>query len=256
MPKESGETVDAPYLATLFDETVFVIEGLARTGEIPKKGHGKYDLGPCITAYVKYLKDPNRIVSGAYLATFMGLVVRTIERLALEGTIPKKGRGRYPLQSCVRAYLNFLTKLGEGTDLSLTDERKRETRLKADILEMESAKMKGGLVDKGLAVEIWQNLFGAFKAKLGSATARMRSIINNIKTKEDKREANEFLSTLHREALDELSGIQEADYTGDEGSPDSDKAASGDDDKPVGRRKKAAKPRVKRRVRKVPNKKG
>lgn len=195
-------------------------------------------------------------VDSAYLARFLMMTSRNVEKLAREEIIPREGRGKYDFVKCCQAYIKYLRHLGEGTDLSLTDERTRETRLKADILEMESAKLKGELVDKAVAVEVWQGLLGAFKSKLSSATVKMRPIINNIKTKTDKTEANEFLSTLHREALDELSGIQAADYTGDIGVLDDTETPAGHDDKRVGRRKKGSKSGINRRVRKVANKKG
>lgn len=197
------------------------------------------------------------VVNASFLGRLWGITMRRVQELGAQGVIPKKDRGRYVLGPACLAYSEYqrMNPSG-GKGFDLTDQRTRLTRFQADNEEMESAKMKGSLVDKEFALEIWQGLLGAFKSKIGSATARMRPIINNIKTKQDKREANEFLSTLHREALDELSGIQAADYRSDQESTDSGEASSEHDDEPVGRRKKAVKPGVNRRVRKVPDKKG
>jgi len=190
------------------------------------------------------------------VAFLLNLSVERIYQLAKAGTVIKLSNDKYDMIKSNHGYIRYLSQLaGQGGE-TLTAARTRETTIKADILQAQLEKIQGSVVDIGIALEIWQGVLGAFKSKIFSASVRMRSIIENIKTKEDKSDAIKFLKQLHDEALNELSEIEAADYRSDaESTPDSE-AAPEHDDKPVGGRKKAVKPRKLKRVRKVADKQG
>lgn len=50
-------TTPAATLAKLFNLTERHLRDLARDGTIPKGEHGKYELGPCVQGYVRYLQQ-------------------------------------------------------------------------------------------------------------------------------------------------------------------------------------------------------
>ncbi len=83
-----------------------------------------------------------------------------IYKLADQGIIPKpEEKGRYALVKCLHGYLAFVRKRSinddsedEGTE---GDHRKRLTKARADIAEMEAERLAGELVPVDRAEKVW-----------------------------------------------------------------------------------------------------
>jgi phage terminase Nu1 subunit (DNA packaging protein) len=108
-------------------------------------------------------------VSRHYLATLLGVDVRTLKNLVDEG-MPKLDRGKYPLQACVQWYLQRERELARGAkglnDLDLA--RQRKTIAEARLAELNIAKEESLVIPTELHAdrlrERLETVAGAVKA--------------------------------------------------------------------------------------------
>ena len=192
-------------------------------------------------------------VDSAYIGRLLNMTSRNVEKLVREEIMPRKARGQYEVVPCIQAYIKYLRTLGEGSSLSLASERTRETKLKADILEMQSEKMKGGMYDAEWVQTLWSRCIMDFRSRLLSLPSKISPIAFACKTiQEIQGIAEEFV----HEALNELKRIDPSDYARDGKGVEAVEPAPKTKRKRVVRPKQKAKSRVKRGTRKVANRKG
>ena len=60
--------------------------------------------------------DPFGDVGAAVLASLLGLTATRVQQLAREGVIPRAARGKYPVRSGVRGYVEFLRRSSAGPE--------------------------------------------------------------------------------------------------------------------------------------------
>lgn len=81
------------------------------------------------------------------IASLLLLDVRRIQQLAKEGHIPRAARGRYPLVGSVQGYIRYLrSRIDADGVVDINEERRRWTRAKADLAELERKEREGMLV--------------------------------------------------------------------------------------------------------------
>ncbi len=141
-------------------------------------------------------------VTAEQLAQVLGCSAFNVRQLAVNGVIPKTGRGRYPLFGSIRAYSehmrNLVTGRGEGTPAA---ERKRLASAQASLAELKARKASGELVEAAVVQAEWTDVLSKLRARLlaipsrvGSSGAAVDQIV--------------FLAELDREiraALEELA---------------------------------------------------
>ena len=102
------------------------------------------------------------------LANLLELTPRWIQQLAKEGIFPKIERGKYPLDECVRAYVQYWKERAEGR---FTESELDQTRLQKEHLEVRKravqvAKAEGSVVALEDHEEVIRKLLGAVRAVL------------------------------------------------------------------------------------------
>ena len=116
------------------------------------------------------------------LASLLELTPRRIQQLAKEGTFPKIERGKYALDECVRAYVQYWQERAEGR---FTESELDQTRLQKEHLEVRKravqvARAEGSVVGLDDHEEVIRKLLGAVRAVLlgipGAWSARVVGI--------------------------------------------------------------------------------
>lgn len=95
--------------------------------------------------------DVEQTVPVRRLASMLGLTERRVQQLADEGILPKSGRGRYPLDAAVLAYVRYVQAASDGELDAVEDfntARARKMSADADIAEINAAARRGELVER------------------------------------------------------------------------------------------------------------
>lgn len=88
-------------------------------------------------------------------------------QLAKDGIVPASVNGKIDFVKAVTAYIAYQRKLLQGSgSLSLTDERTRETRFRADLLEREIADASGKSLPYDQVRADWLRLVGVVRNRL------------------------------------------------------------------------------------------
>lgn len=82
------------------------------------------------------------------LGEILGIEDRQVQNLARKGIFHRAGKGKYKIKDCVQAYIQHKIKRIKGDSVSLTDQRTRNEKLKADISTLKLQEIEGRLVDK------------------------------------------------------------------------------------------------------------
>lgn len=87
-------------------------------------------------------------MTGKALAELFELTPRRVQQLAKEGVFPKIARGRYPLEECVRGYVNYWKERAEGrfTETELDQARLAREQLEVRKRAIEVARAEGSVV--------------------------------------------------------------------------------------------------------------
>lgn len=141
------------------------------------------------------------------MGEFCGLSDTTINRLLARGILPKgvdlktavqKIIAHYSLVAAGRASINE-----DGDGLDLTAERARLAKAQADKTELDCSRMRGELIDVGIAMDEWRQMIGASRAKIMSIPSRASGLLAGVT---DDAGIEKILDKLCRESLQELSG--------------------------------------------------
>ena len=101
------------------------------------------------------------------IAKLICLTPRRIQQLVNDGVIPDADKGRYDLVQTVQGYIQYLQSISHGQgNKSLTEQRHRLAKIKADREEMALARDRGALIDTGLAMQLWGDIIMNIRAKL------------------------------------------------------------------------------------------
>lgn len=122
---------------------------LQRDGWITPAGRDRWRLVDVVQGAIRQLRASREEVSAEELARLLDLTTQHLARLANDGVVPKARHGRYPLAASIQAYVKHLRETaGDGGDRSLSKQRTRLTKSKADIADMERARMMGEMIPK------------------------------------------------------------------------------------------------------------
>ena len=84
-------------------------------------------------------KDPT--YPAKFYANLFSITERRVQQLAKQGTIPKEGRGRYPLIETIKGYVNFLQTRSlddQNTDGDYRTQKVRLTKAQAEAQELKN----------------------------------------------------------------------------------------------------------------------
>lgn len=144
------------------------------------------------------------------IAYLLNLSVQRIYQLDKAGIIVKNSYNKYDLVKSNWGYIQYLSKLaGQGGE-TLTSERTRETKHRADILARESSKQAGDLLEKEVVIGLWERHIMDCRAKLLSLPTKISPVAYASKSLSEIKAATE---SLVNEALQELASIDVKQYT-------------------------------------------
>jgi phage terminase Nu1 subunit (DNA packaging protein) len=148
------------------------------------------------------------------LARLLSLTARRLSMLAAEGIIPKAKRGRYPFIASVQGYVRYLKEAaGEGVNNdSLTKQRARLTRSKADIAELQRSRLMGEVIPANEVVAMNTSIASTVRTKLLTVPTKYAARLTMIKKPAD---AETILRSGIEEALEDLArlGVAPAERT-------------------------------------------
>jgi phage terminase Nu1 subunit (DNA packaging protein) len=196
------------------------------------------------------------------IAHLLKLTPRMVNLHVKNNGMPRISRGQYDMVKCVHWYLDFKDRQIEEArkgDETERQARARLTKASADLKELELARERGRLLEIEVVKALWERIVVAFKTRILAIPTKLAP---RLVACQDLSQAKDMLDQEVREALSELStkkmdnrvlrNLVESRQL-DNGSGNSSAKA---DSKRVGRQKQDSKPGVKRRARKVANRKG
>ncbi len=176
------------------------------------------------------------------IAKLLELTPRRIHQLVGEGVIPKpEKRGRYELVGSVQGYIRYLRQLNineemDGEGGSEVSHRKRLTKARADIAEMEAERISGSLVDVTSVEHAWQSAGARFRARVLGIPHKLAPIVaaeSDIETCCDLLEEHVH-EALRELATDDVESEEGAADRADEETSESDLASATLDDQRMG----------------------
>lgn len=106
-------------------------------------------------------------VTAADLAKVLGIAKPRVAALATDGILPRVGRGEFNLAQCVQAFVRYkVSTAGDDNVASLTAERSRLARLKADQVEREAMVEAGELIPADRIEKAWLGVATAVRSRL------------------------------------------------------------------------------------------
>lgn len=103
------------------------------------------------------------------IAKLLDVTERRVRQLSSEGVIPKAARGRYEVVGAVRGYIRYLRNLALKGEVGAADygiERARLVKARADLAEMEAARMRGDLILAADVIAAWTEVVALMRARL------------------------------------------------------------------------------------------
>lgn len=119
------------------------------------------------------------IVGTSALARLIGLTPQRVNQLASAGVLQKLGRGRFKVGPAVRAYVEFLRSQPSGDGASgplvYSQERARLTKLQADMVEIELAKVRSRMVSIDDVVTVFGEQCSTIRSRFLGLASRATS---------------------------------------------------------------------------------
>jgi phage terminase Nu1 subunit (DNA packaging protein) len=186
----------------------------------------------------KIEKDDNALperISSRELGLLLNITPSHIGQLRKRGVfpVPTPG-GEYPTVRAVRAYITYLKEQTEGPadmmmggDFSLSKERARLTKYKADVAEIERKQALGQLVSAAEIETTWRSLVGVMRTRLLAIPARAASRVTMA------RSIVEVAEILRKEVYEALDALSKGTVESTARAPVADnggRGPSGDDD--------------------------
>lgn len=185
------------------------------------------------------MEDTADAVSGTYpvgtIAKLLELTERRVYQLAAQGVIPRTPKGRYELVPAVRGYVRYLRDRAINADVKDGEEgdhKKRLTKARADIAEMEAERLRESLVPVENVERVWIEAASNVRARLLAIPHKVAPLVaveTNATVCAEMVEAqvHEALSGLADVKVDATSVATEESTTSDAG--DDGAAAEADD---------------------------
>lgn len=177
---------------------------------------------------------------------------RRVHQLVKDGIIPEADKGRYDLIRTVQGYIQYLQSVSQGQgSKSLTEQRQRLAKLKADREEMELARDRGRLIDAELAMRLWGDVVVNIRARLLTVPTKLAPLTVGLKS---VMEAKELLTKETHGICNELatpdliSKAIESRMGGNRRGAGNISSTANTQRKRMGGRKKVLKPGGKRRT--------
>jgi len=141
-------------------------------------------------------------VSAEVLADILGVHERTIRDLATRGLVVKASRGAYAKRESIRAYCHHLREMAaarghHAPGNSLTAERVREAKERADNLALRNGQIRRELVAAAEVAREWSEILRMLRSRMLALPGRVQQRLGNL-TPHD-------VATLDREIRDALA---------------------------------------------------
>lgn len=144
--------------------------------------------------------------TGAEIGELLDITPRWVAILAGQGYFPKAGHGRYEVAGCIKGYIKYLRDVAtDHGDESLSKQRARLTKNKADIAEMERSRLLGEMLPRNEVVAAGTAVMKAVSTRMLAIAPKYASRLTMI------RHANEVEAILRpaiEEGLEELSRLE------------------------------------------------
>lgn len=111
---------------------------------------------------------PPVLADAATLADYLGMTVRSVNRLASDGIIPRAHLGRFDLRQSVRAFIAH--RLADKPGAS---DRARREKAEADTAELKAAQLGAKLLDAGEVEREWSNTLRDLRAAILALPGRV-----------------------------------------------------------------------------------
>ena len=139
------------------------------------------------------------------IARLLDLSERRVQQLVRDGVIPKAERGRYEFVGAVRGYVRYLRDLvlkSETGGADYATERARLVKARADLAEMEAARMRGALLAAPEVTAAWTEIVALMRARLLVLPDKLAPLIHETTS---IAEARGVLKTVLHEVLTEIA---------------------------------------------------
>lgn len=144
---------------------------------------------------------PASLASAQELGALVGISSRSVRELAERGVIQRSPAGRYDLAASVAAYCAHLREMAaaRGGGSSLTQERERAARERADQLALKNAQTRRELVPAAEVAATWSQILRDVRAGLLAIPSRAQQRLPHLSASD--------VSTLDAEVRAALSEI-------------------------------------------------
>jgi phage terminase Nu1 subunit (DNA packaging protein) len=178
---------------------------LQRQGWIKPVSRDRWRLVDVVQGAIRALRAAGEEISAEDLARLIDVTPSRLAILANEGVLPKNRHGRYPMPASVQAYVRYLREnTGDGGDRSLSKQRARLTKSKADIAEMERERVMGAMIPTNEVIAMNTAIATTVRTRMLAIASKFAPRLVMIK------HANEVEAILRpgiEEGLEELSRL-------------------------------------------------
>jgi len=184
-----------------------------------------------------------KLITGELLADIVRTDIKIIRHLASSGVLIEEKNNCFDLLPAIGNYCNWLSKKTSGN--SLTDERTRLTKLQADLAEIELAEKNGDVLPYDEVKADWIKFVGSMKARLLNLPTKYAPLCYGKTIVEIKQIVEDGIY----QALAELAQLKYEQRKVVVGGNRHSESTGENARKRMGRRRKNAKSRGKRRAR-------
>jgi phage terminase Nu1 subunit (DNA packaging protein) len=145
-------------------------------------------------------------VNAAEIGRILGISRGTVSNLTTDGVLPRADRGQYDIAETVQAFIRHKLARVSTDDpavASLTAERSRLARLKADQVEREAMVEAGALIPAAEIEAAWLTVVAAVRSRILAVPSKLAARIVTLKA---PAEAQALMQKEIHAALSELSG--------------------------------------------------
>lgn len=147
------------------------------------------------------------IVSAGVLCDYLNLTERNLHQLVQAKVLARHDHGLYDLKACTQAYIthikNRIEKSKAATEGTLTSERARLTKAKADEAELKARARAGELVEISDVARAWDKIASVLRARMLTIPSKLAARLATTSKAADvqralEREINDALSALSK----------------------------------------------------------
>lgn len=154
------------------------------------------------------MNEPKAITyHGTMIAKLFDLTPRRVQQLAAEGIIPKSGHNRYELVPAIKGYIKYLRGRAIAGDITGDEgsDKKRLTKARADIAEMEAERLAGEVVDVDHCERVWTDAVANFRQRTLAVAHKAAPM---VAPQSDLEQCHDIIESHLHDALAELSRIR------------------------------------------------